>query len=229
MPNFRLPHLLAVLALAACTAIEPPPSDPWAMRQQEVTRSRWSHVVHFATDRAELAPSELESLRAFLASLPVEGRYRVTVLGHADERGGDAYNLALSERRARYVAEILRAHGAERVEIVQRALGEHRPVDPGRGEPAWGRNRRVEILVDQWLAAVPRCGRGERHPLLHGQQLLPELGCATAANLVAMVADPADLGDGRPLGPADGVREAEAVVRYRTDKVRPLPESGGGP
>jgi type IV pilus biogenesis protein CpaD/CtpE len=44
-----------------------------------------------------------------------------------------------------------------------------------------------------------------------------------------MVADPADLAEGRPLGPADGVREAEAVVRYRTDKVRPLLDEGRQP
>lgn len=37
-----------------------------------------------------------------------------------------------------------------------------------------------------------------------------------------MVADPADLPAGRPLGPADGTREADAILRYRTDKVRPL-------
>ena len=37
-----------------------------------------------------------------------------------------------------------------------------------------------------------------------------------------MVADPADLQRGRPLGPADATREAEAIVRYRTDKVKEL-------
>ncbi len=37
-----------------------------------------------------------------------------------------------------------------------------------------------------------------------------------------MIADPSDLAQGRTLGPADGTREAEAVVRYRTDKVKAL-------
>jgi pilus biogenesis lipoprotein CpaD len=225
----RLVLALPLLLIGGCTALEPPSPEPWTARAPLVAESRYTHTVHFETDRAELAPSERASLDAFLAALPAEGRYRAVVSGHADERASDAYNLALSERRARHVADLLRAHGLERVEVSPRAHGEGRPVDPGRGEPAWARNRRVEILVRHWVAEAPRCGEGDRTPSLHGQQLLPDLGCATAANLVAMVADPADLAEGRPLGPADGVREAEAIVRYRTDKVRPLAEQGKGP
>lgn len=220
---------LPLLFLGGCTALDPPSPEPWAARAPSVAEARYLHTVHFATDRAELAPAVLESLRAFLAALPAEGRFRALVVGHADERASDAYNLALSDRRARHVAELLRAHGLERVELARRALGESRPIDPGHDEAAWARNRRVEIVVRHWVAEAPRCGEWDRTAALHGQQLLPDLGCATAANLVAMVADPADLAEGRPLGPADGVREAEAVVRYRTDKVRALPNSEGGP
>ncbi len=229
MPRSRPVLLLLPLLVGACAAIDPPSPEPWAARAPSVAESRYAHVVHFATDRAELAADELESLRRFLAALPAEGRLRALVIGHADERASDSYNLALSDRRARHVAELLRAHGLERVELSRRALGESRPVDPGHHEAAWARNRRVEIVVRHWVAEAPRCGEWDRAAALHGQALLPDLGCATAANLVAMVADPADLVEGRPLGPADGVREAEAVVRYRTDKVRPLADDGAGP
>ncbi len=229
MSRSRPVLLLLPLLLGACAAIEPPSPEPRAARAPTVAESRYAHVVHFATDRAELAAEELESLRRFLAALPAEGRLRALVIGHADERANDSYNLALSDRRARHVADLLRAHGLERVELARRALGESRPVDPGHHEAAWARNRRVEILVRHWVAEAPRCGEWDRAAALHGQRLLPDLGCATAANLVAMVADPADLAEGRPLGPADGVREAEAVVRYRTDKVRPLADDRAGP
>lgn len=229
MLKFGPALLLPLLLLLGCAALEPPSPEPWVPASPVINEARYAHTVQFATDRAELAPDELESLRAFLAALPAEGRFRALVIGHADERASDAYNLALSERRARHVAELVRAHGLERVEITRRALGESRPLDPGHDPAAWARNRRVEILVRHWLVAAPRCGAGERAPALHGQQLLPDLGCASAANLVAMVADPADLAEGRPLGPADGVREAEAVVRYRTDKVRPLADAEAQP
>lgn len=230
MPRIdRLAFATVGLMLAGCAGLDPPSPEPWTARVPAVAEARYTHTVYFATDRAELAPSERASLDAFLAALPAEGRYRALVIGHADERASDAYNLALSDRRARHVAELLRAHGLERVELARRAMGESRPADPGTGEAAWARNRRVEILVRHWVAEAPRCGEWDRSRSLHGQQLLPDLGCATAANLVAQVADPADLAEGRPLGPADGIREAEAIVRYRTDKVRPLAQPEQAP
>lgn len=229
MPIRRPLAALPLLLLAACGALEPPPPAAWAPRRPEIAEASYAYLVHFATDRAELAPGERDRLEAFLAGLPEGGRWRALVLGHADERASDAYNMALSERRARHVAELLRARGLERVEVALRAFGESRPLDPGRGEPAWSRNRRVEIRIRHWTVAAPECGEWDRQPEVHGQQLLPDLGCATAANLVAMVADPADLAEGRPLGPADGVHAAEAVVRYRTDKVKQLDEDGQTP
>jgi hypothetical protein len=51
----------------------------------------------------------------------------------------------------------------------------------------------------------------------------PYLGCANDMNLRAMIDRPEDLASGRPLGAADGEREARAVDAYRQDKVKALP------
>jgi len=63
----------------------------------------------------------------------------------------------------------------------------------------------------------------------------PYLGCVSAVNLRAMVADPADLERGRPLGPADGERQTGAIEAYRQGKIKPFqgagassPSSSGG-
>lgn len=47
-------------------------------------------------------------------------------------------------------------------------------------------------------------------------------GCATYTNLAAMVADPADLANGRELGPANGPSMDAAIDRYQNDKVKAL-------
>jgi len=54
--------------------------------------------------------------------------------------------------------------------------------------------------------------------------------CATQTNLGQMVASPADLASGQPLGPAAGPPAVAAVQRYMTDKVKPptAAASGGG-
>lgn len=69
---------------------------------------------------------------------------RVTLEGHADERGTRDYNLALGERRANQVAELMRAVGA-RNNIQTLSYGEERPADSAHNEAAWQKNRRVKI------------------------------------------------------------------------------------
>jgi len=60
----------------------------------------------------------------------------------------------------------------------------------------------------------------------HSNADSPYLGCTSAANLRAMVADPADLERGKPLGPADGNRETRAVETYQQGKVKAFGDSG---
>jgi hypothetical protein len=47
-------------------------------------------------------------------------------------------------------------------------------------------------------------------------------GCVSRQNLRAMVANPADLDGGRPLGPADGTAQTSAVEAYQQDKIKPF-------
>lgn len=50
----------------------------------------------------------------------------------------------------------------------------------------------------------------------------PTFGCAEAKNLAAMVDDPNDLIEGKPLGEADPVVSAAAIARYQAGKTTPL-------
>lgn len=68
----------------------------------------------------------------------------VNLEGHADERGTRDYNLALGERRAQTVAQLMNTAGANsKIETI--SYGEERPVDAAHTEAAWQSNRRVEI------------------------------------------------------------------------------------
>ena len=70
---------------------------------------------------------------------------------------------------------------------------------------------------------LPGCPDWTRDPGYDPLNLpLSNLGCANAVNLGLMVADPGDLATTLPTSPADGTREAEAIARYRTDKVKQL-------
>ena len=78
------------------------------------------------------------------AYLGKNGGAKVTLEGHADERGTRDFNLALGERRAQTVAQLMNTAGANsKIETI--SYGEERPVDSAHSEAAWQSNRRVEI------------------------------------------------------------------------------------
>jgi pilus biogenesis lipoprotein CpaD len=213
------------LGLAACGALEPlPPPDP--PKQLTVSPLTRVHTVHFATDIDQPSAQEQQRLAAFLGGLDPTGRHEMRLAGHADDRASESYNLDLSARRARSVAQLIDRAGFSGARVTTSAFGERAPVRAGRGDVAWSANRRVEIAVDGWAVSLPGCPDWSRD-LAQDPLNLPmsNLGCATLANLARMVADPADLASGRPLGPANAIREAEAIVRYQTDKVKSLDES----
>lgn len=75
----------------------------------------------------------------------------ITVEGHADARGSDAYNIKLSARRAERVRKLMVELGANPFAIESVGLGKSRPRDLGDDEHAHERNRRVEFVIDRSL------------------------------------------------------------------------------
>ena len=72
------------------------------------------------------------------------GGANVNLEGHADERGTRDFNLALGERRAQTISQLMSAAGANsKIETI--SYGEERPVNAAHTESAWQSNRRVEI------------------------------------------------------------------------------------
>ncbi len=74
---------------------------------------------------------------------------RVTVEGHADERGSSEYNLALGSRRATAVKDYLVSLGVagDRVTVV--AIGKEQPVCTESNESCWQQNRRGHLILTQ--------------------------------------------------------------------------------
>ncbi|HMR30461.1 MAG TPA: CpaD family pilus assembly lipoprotein [Geminicoccaceae bacterium] len=218
----RLSALAVPLALAACVATDPLPA-PESPRQLAVERVERTHTVYFATDVDQPSAEEKRRLASFLGGLDPEQRRTFRVSGHADDRASESYNVDLSARRARGVGGLIRGWGFAGDDIVTTAFGEKAPAQPGQTDAARAGNRRVDVVVDGWTVVLSGCPDWSRDPADTALNYpLGNQGCATLATLARMVADPADLARGRALGPADAVREAEAVVRYRTDKVKDL-------
>jgi len=71
---------------------------------------------------------------------------RLTLQGHADERGSREYNIALGQKRADAVKNLMLLLGATEVQIETVSFGKEKPKAEGHDESAWAVNRRVEII-----------------------------------------------------------------------------------
>ena len=102
--------------------------------------------VLFAYDSAELSEAGRASLQKNTVWLQRWVTTKVTVEGHADSRGTNEYNFALSERRAASVRDYLVSLGvsASRIAIVSK--GEEQPVCTEETESCWSRNRRGHFV-----------------------------------------------------------------------------------
>ena len=69
----------------------------------------------------------------------------MVIEGHADERGGAEYNLALGQKRAHAVARALLLLGVNDSQVEAVSFGDARPLARGQNEEAWAQNRRAEI------------------------------------------------------------------------------------
>jgi peptidoglycan-associated lipoprotein len=67
----------------------------------------------------------------------------VNVVGHADPRGTEEYNLALGDRRARAVVRYLQSLGLRRNNLTASSMGEE--MARGYDESSWAQDRRVEM------------------------------------------------------------------------------------
>jgi peptidoglycan-associated lipoprotein len=73
---------------------------------------------------------------------------RVTVQGNTDERGSREYNLALGQRRADAVKQMMTLLGAPGAQIETVSFGEEKPRQQGSTEQAFSENRRADIVYD---------------------------------------------------------------------------------
>ncbi|HEX2939579.1 MAG TPA: OmpA family protein [Rhodopila sp.] len=78
---------------------------------------------------------------------------QLTILGHTDAVGSDAYNLDLSRRRAAKVLRALVDRGIDPARLSAVAIGKRQPVASDATPEGRARNRRVEFLVSRCLAA----------------------------------------------------------------------------
>jgi len=103
-------------------------------------------VIYFDFDKSEVKAEYRSIVAAHASYVASHGSSRVTLEGHADERGTREYNLGLGERRGNSISGLLSAAGAMGSQLDTVSYGEERPVCRVSDEDCWWQNRRVEII-----------------------------------------------------------------------------------
>ncbi len=103
--------------------------------------------VFFAFDSSSLSNEAKEQLAKEVTWLKNHPKVKVTVEGHADERGTRDYNVALGERRAEAVKNFLVNHGVDAASLETISYGKERPAVVGNDESSWKQNRRAVSVV----------------------------------------------------------------------------------
>jgi peptidoglycan-associated lipoprotein len=158
----------ALVALSACAKKRPetlppapvgstgdqPPPPPGPVGNEVVPgsdadfrRSVSSNTILFGLDQYDIDPtarSILDSQSDWLQRYP---NVRITIEGHADERGTREYNLALGDRRANAAKNYLVARGVPASRISTISYGKERPAALGSDEESWAQNRRAVTVV----------------------------------------------------------------------------------
>lgn len=120
--------------------------DPATMAQ---LRSIFRQVF-FDYDSNRIKGSEnmatIESVANYLRSHP---NTYIFVEGHCDERGPEAYNLALGARRSNAVRSVLIEKGVNPDNVFTISYGAERPLIMESHEEAWSQNRRAEFKIYQ--------------------------------------------------------------------------------
>jgi OOP family OmpA-OmpF porin len=139
--NNNISLMASVAFRFGAPSVAPPPPPPAVAPP--------SFMVFFDWDRSNLSQQALNTIKQAAAAFKTKGNARITATGHTDTSGPEAYNMALSLRRANAVKDALVREGVPAQAITVIGMGEKGLlVQTGDGvrEP---QNRRVEIVIQK--------------------------------------------------------------------------------
>ena len=102
-------------------------------------------TILFEFDSFNLSSKSIQTLKGAVVAMKYNSAIKITISGHADERGSREYYLALGHRRAESVKDYFALNGINKSRVSVKSYGEERPLAFGTDEVSHAKNRRAEI------------------------------------------------------------------------------------
>jgi peptidoglycan-associated lipoprotein len=114
---------------------------------EQINKEKPLALINFDYDKFDVREDAKAVLESNAAWLKKWRSAKILIEGHCDERGTEDYNLALGEKRAKSAYDYLIGLGipAERMKTI--SYGKSQPLDMGKDESAWAKNRRDQFLI----------------------------------------------------------------------------------
>lgn len=106
-----------------------------------------SEHLEFENDKSIILKKSYGDLEALTNLLLIREELNISLSGHTDNNGTEAYNMRLSENRVKAVKKFLMANGVNGNRIKTSHFGESRPISDNKTEEGRSKNRRVEMEV----------------------------------------------------------------------------------
>jgi outer membrane protein OmpA-like peptidoglycan-associated protein len=126
---------------------EAPVEINFEIEKVEAGKTYELHDILYPTNSAELSNRSRVILDEFIVFLRDNPGIRVTIYGHTDDVGDDAFNLDLSKRRALSVYDYLTGKGIPSSRLSWQGYGKTRPVADNTTEEGRAKNRRTEFVI----------------------------------------------------------------------------------
>ncbi len=130
---------------------DPSASNAAAATEPEAAASSFGDIVlediYFDFDQFALREDARAKLEANADQLKTNEGWNLTIEGHCDERGTEAYNLVLGERRASTVKQYLDELGVQVADIKIISYGKERPFCTDHNDECWKSNRRAHFII----------------------------------------------------------------------------------
>lgn len=116
-------------------------------KETEAMKAFKAEDLHFEYDRSDIEEKDRETLKSLAEWLLKNKDAKIQIEGHCDERGNDAYNLALGERRANSAKHYLVTLGVNESRISTMTYGKEKPLCTESNEDCWRKNRRAHFEI----------------------------------------------------------------------------------
>lgn len=135
------------VAVTATSAVSPEAAAA-AKLNAELQKQR-NESVYFGYNEYTINPAFRKAIEKQADNMKHNKKESLVLAGNADERGSEAYNMALGEKRAASVKKVLAKLGVSASRIKLISYGKSKPELTCHEEKCWHENRRVDFSIAQ--------------------------------------------------------------------------------